>query len=504
MSIELLLQGTLEVFSIFNFLMMCIGVAVGIIFGALPGLSATMGLALLLPFTFTMTPSMGLITLAGIYIGAMYGGSVPALLINTPGTPSAIATTFDGFPLTQKGKAQEGLVTAAFASFVGSFFGTIVLVTSAGPLANVALSFGQAEYFWLAVFGLTIIASLSGDSLSKSLISGMIGVVLSFVGMSPITAEMRMTYDVVNLQAGINLAVFLVGIFCLPEVFSSIIGKKAQNYSPVKVVPNSKAIKGTLLELIKKPGLLIRSSILGTVIGFAPGAGGNIAGIISYNEAKRFSKTPEEYGTGIIDGVAASEAANSATAPSSAIPLLTLGIPGSPPAAMIIGVLMMHGMRPGPELFTSYGSVAAAFIMAMFFASAVVLVFGIFGSFMFPRLINISVEKLAPMIVFLTIVGTYAVGNNVWDVWLMVFFGLVGFLMRKYDIPAAPMALGFILAPFAEKGLNTAMMIGSAQGSVMFYLVQSSISKILIAFSVLSIAWPLISKILKKKGNTHD
>lgn len=500
MNFDVLWQGTAEVLSLSNFVMLFGGTCVGIIFGALPGLTATMGLALLLPFTFTMSASMGLITLAGIYIGALYGGAIPALLINTPGTPSAIATTFDGYPLTQKGEPQKGLVAAAVASFIGTALAVVVLATSAEPLAKLAIKFGQAEYFWLSVFGLTIIASLSGDSLVKALLAGMVGVIFSFVGLSPVTGEVRMTYGIIDLQSGINLAAFLVGLFCLPEVLGNITGESNKNISAQKVEPNVQVVFETVKEIFLKPMLLLRSSIIGCVIGFIPGSGGNIAGIISYNEAKRWSKTPEEYGTGIIDGVIASEAANSATAPSSAIPMLTLGIPGSPPAAMMIGAMMLHGMKPGPELFSEHATVTFAFIMALFFAALVVMVVGSFGSVIFSHLINVSMVRLAPVIILLTLVGSYAIQNSVWDMWVMLFFGLFGYIAQKLEFPAAPLILGFILAPYAEEGLAISILIGSSQGSVFLYLIQSMISKVLIALSIFSAVWPLVSSLLIKKN----
>lgn len=497
MNFDVLWQGTVEVLSFYNFLMLVGGTCLGIVFGALPGLTATMGLALLLPFTFTMLPSMGLITLAGIYIGALYGGAIPALLINTPGTPSAIATTFDGYPLTKKGEPQKGLVSAAVASFIGTAIAVAVLATASEPLARVAIKFGQAEYFWLSVFGLTIIASLSGDSLIKALLAGMVGVVLSFIGLSPVTGEVRMTFGIIDLQSGINLAAFLVGLFCLPEVLSNITGESNKNISAKKVVPNVRIVFDTIRDIFMKPLLLIRSAIIGCVIGFIPGSGGNIAGIISYNEAKRWAKTPEDYGTGIIDGVIASEAANSATAPSAGIPMLTLGIPGSPPAAMMIGALMLHGMKPGPELFSEHATVTFAFIMAMFFAAMVVMVVGSFGSVLFSHMINVSMVTLAPVIILLTLVGSYAIQNSIWDMWIMLFFGLFGYLAQKLAFPAAPLILGFILAPYAEEGLALSMLIG--QGNVLGYMTESVISKVLIVLSVFSAFWPLISSAMNKK-----
>ncbi len=485
-----LLAGLFHVFAPMNFAMLCIGVFMGIVFGALPGLTATMGLALLVPFTFTMTPAAGLIMLAGIYVGAMYGDAIPAVLINTPGTPAAIATTFDGFPLTQKGMAQHGLVAAAFASSYGSLVANVVLATSAPPLAEFSLKFGPPEYFWLGIFGLTIIASLSSGSMVKGFLAGSVGLLLSAVGMAPIGGDVRLTFGFPELQAGIELIVALIGFFCLPEILTSVIGQRRAAYTERIVKPNFSAIREVIVSLLKKPGLMLRSAVVGTVVGFAPGAGGNIASMVSYNEACRWDPHPEEFGKGTIKGVAASEAANSAMAPGSLIPLLTLGIPGSPPAAVILGALMLHGMRPGAELFTSHAGVTYAFIMGLLVAAFLVTVIGSFGSFFFARIINIPSRFLAPAIIFMTVLGSYAIRNNVLDIWVMFIFGVVGYVSGKLKFHPAPIVLGLILGPFVEEGLVQSMLAGRATGSVFAYMVFRPISLVLIAMSLLSALWP--------------
>jgi putative tricarboxylic transport membrane protein len=461
------------VFELYNFLFLFIGVIMGIVFGALPGLTATMGLALLVPFTFTMSPTGGLIMLAGIYVGAMYGDSIPAILINTPGTPAAIATTFDGFPLSQKGMAQHGLVAAAVASSFGSLVANIVLATSAPPLAEASLKFGPPEYFWLGIFGLTIIATLSSGFIFKGLLGGAFGLILSTVGMAPLGGDVRLTFGYPELQAGIELIVALIGFFCLPEILSSIIGQRRQSYSSQKVTPKLSVIGEVIMSLLKKPILMLRSSAIGTIIGFAPGAGGNIASMVSYNEAVRWDKNPEEFGKGTIKGVAASEAANSAMAPGSLVPLLTLGIPGSPPAAVILGALMLHGMRPG---------LVAAFLVTLI---------GTFGSFMFARIINIPARLLAPAILFITVLGSYSIRNNMLDVWIMFIFGVIGYASNKLKFHPAPIVLGLILGPFVEEGLIQSMLVGKASGGIVKYMIFRPISAVLIAMCIISAFWPI-------------
>ena len=489
--LEAAYAGLAHVFIPANLLFLILGVLMGIIFGALPGLTATMGLALLVPFTFTMTPAAGLIMLGGIYVGAMYGDAIPAVLINTPGTPAAIATTFDGYPLTQKGMSQHGLVAAAVASSYGSLVANILLATSAPPLAAASLKFGPPEYFWLGIFGMTIIATLSSGFIAKGFLGGAFGMLLSTVGIAPLGGDVRLTFGFTTLQAGVELIVALIGFFCLPEILTGVIGERRTSFSSEKVVPKLSVISEVAISLLKQPVLMLRSSAIGAIIGFAPGAGGNIASMVSYNEACRWDKHPEEYGKGTIKGVAASEAANSAMAPGSLIPLLTLGIPGSPPAAVILGALMLHGMRPGHELFTVHASIIYAFIMSMLVGAVLVTIIGCFGSFIFSRIINIPARYLAPAILFMTVLGSYAIRNNMLDVWIMFLFGLIGYVSNKLKFHPAPIVLGLILGPFVEEGLVQSMLVGKATGSVILYLVSKPIPMFLIAASLMSAFWPL-------------
>ncbi|MBU2648448.1 MAG: tripartite tricarboxylate transporter permease [bacterium] len=497
---EPLLNGLIHVFELQNLIFLFFGVFMGIVFGALPGLTATMGLALLVPFTFTMPPATGLIMLAGIYVGAMYGDAIPAILINTPGTPAAIATTFDGFPLAQKGMAQHGLVAAAFSSSYGSLTANIVLALAAPPLAIASLMFGPPEYFWLAVFGLTIISTISSGSIFKDLLAGTLGLMLSTIGMAPIGGDVRLTFGFPELQSGIALIVALIGFFCLPEILNSVIGQRKRTYAAVAVKPSFKVLKEVIVSLIKQPTLMLRSSAIGTIIGFAPGAGGNIASMVSYNEAARWDKHPEEFGKGTIKGVAASEAANSAMAPGSLIPLLTLGIPGSPPAAVILGALMLHGLRPGAELFTTHAGITYSFIMGLLVAAFLVTIIGSFGSFFFARIINIPSRFLAPGILFMTVLGSYAIRNSMLDVWIMFIFGILGYISSKLKFHPAPIVLGLILGPFAEEGLVQSMLAGKASGSVISYMIFRPISLILIFLCLMSALWPLfVSWRIKRK-----
>ncbi|NLN16657.1 MAG: C4-dicarboxylate ABC transporter permease [Firmicutes bacterium] len=497
----MLTQAAIALGNIFawpNFGFLTLGTLVGIVVGCLPGLTATMALALLVPFTFTMPAMQGLIMLGGLYIGAMYGGAISATLINTPGTPSAIATTFDGFPLAKKGMAQHSLVAAAYSSMIGGLFGTVLLLFLSPPLARMALQFGPAEYFWMAVFGLTIIATLSTESILKGLIGGALGLLLSTVGISPIAGDVRFTFGIPSLQGGIDLIVALIGFFSLPQVLEMV-----EEYHVNKHIGAFSPKPGITLEVVKeltrKPGLLLRSSLVGTIVGIIPGAGGNIASLLSYNEAVRWSSRPEEFGQGTIDGVAAAEAANNAVVPGALTPLLTLGIPGSPAAAVFLGTLLLHGLRPGPELFTEFGEITYALIFSLAVSSVVMFVMGVCGSQWFARMINFPISFLAPMVTFLSVIGSYAIRNNYLDVVAMLGFGFLGYVSRKLGFHPGPIVLGLILGPMAEQGLVQGMIIGRASGSIIQYFFCRPLSAVFILLSFISALWPFLAKSYRRQ-----
>ncbi|MGI6226875.1 MAG: tripartite tricarboxylate transporter permease [Peptococcales bacterium] len=498
---DIFLSAVVHIFSPFNFLFMTIGVTLGILVGCLPGLTATMALALIVPFTFTMDAIPALMTLGGIYCGAMFGGAISAILVNTPGTPSAIATTFDGFPLTKKGMAEHALVTASFGSSLGGLFGSLCLLILTPLLATVALKFGPPEYFWMAIFGLSIITTLSSENIIKGLIGGALGLMISTIGLSPVGGDSRFTFGFYGLAAGINLIVALIGFFCIPEVLAMVekITKerfKIAEYKPQKGVPLQ-----VIKELLKKPVLLLRSASIGTFVGIVPGAGGNIAALVSYSEAKRWSKNPQEFGKGSIEGVAAAETSNNAEVGGSLVPLLTLGIPGAPPAAVILGAIMLQGMVPGPDLFTKYGEITYTFILSLFIANIIMGFIGFYGSRFFARLINIPINYLAPLIVFMSIIGSYSIRNNMMDVIIMILFGIIGYFSRKLNFHPGPIVLGMILGPFAENGLVQSMLMGRAEGNIWQIFFTRPISIVLIILSVISISWPFISEWRKNKAN---
>ncbi len=497
--LEYLAGALYHIFNLSNFLLMTLGVSVGIIVGALPGLTATMALAVLVPFTFVMDPATGLMTLGGIYVGAIYGGCISAILINTPGTPSAIATTFDGYPLSQKGKGEHALVAAAFSSGVGGVIGALLLMLLAPLLVEVALKFGPPEYFWLAVFGLAIIATIAANSILKGLIGGALGLLVSTVGLSPIGGAMRFTFGFYQLQAGIELIVALIGFFCIPEILG-MVEEKISNKQKIKRFVTKKGVaKEVIIYLLKKPILLIRSAIIGAFVGIIPGAGGNVAGLVSYNEAVRWSKERDKFGTGVLEGVAASEAANNSEVGGSLVPLLTLGIPGAPPAAVLMGALLLQGLRPGPDLFLQHGAITYTFLLSLVVANIVMFILGFYGSKYIARVINIPVSYLAPLIAFMTVIGSFSIRNNMLDVYIMVTMGFTGYILRKLEFHPGPIVLGMILGPIAEKGFVQSVMLVSSTGSVAKVFFTRPISLVLIILSVVSASWPFIANWWRKK-----
>ncbi len=488
-----------QIFAPGNFLLLVLGGVGGIIVGCLPGLTATMALALLVPFTFTMPAESGLIMLGGLYVGAMFGDAIPATLINTPGTPSAIATTFDGYPLAKRGLAQHALIANAFSSLFGGIVGTIVLLTISPLLAELGLKFGPPEYFWMAIFGLTIIGTLASDSILKGLTAGGLGLLLSTVGISPIAGDVRFTFGVPSLQAGIDLMVALIGFFCIPQVLE-MVEAGVKKYKVIDYRPQKGVVSRVIKQLITKPVLMIRSSLLGVLIGIIPGAGGNIASLVSYNEAVRWSKHPEEFGKGNIEGIAATESANCSVVQGSLIPMLTLGIPGSPAAAVILGALLLHGMRPGSELYTTFGSITYTFIISFFVAVIVMFLFTALGSRLFAKMVSVPLQHLAPMVAFLSIIGSFAIRNSILDVGMMLLFGITGYVLHKLGFQSGPLVLGMIMGPFAEQGLVQSLLMGRARGSVMAMMFSRPLTLVLVFLCGISIAWPIVMA-WRKKAN---
>lgn len=472
----------------FNLLLMVAGLAGGIVVGILPGLTATMGVALMVPLTFGLEPVSGLIMLGAIYCGAIYGGSNSACLINTPGTPSSVATTFDGFPMTRQGRAYEALLTSLLASVIGGIVGTLFLLFLAGPLARIALRFGPPEFFWLAVFGLTTIGSLGTGSVVKGLIAGALGLLLGCIGLDPIAGKPRFTFGYYPLVQGIELIPAMIGLFSFSQVLRLVEGEQ-------QLVGEFQRRPGALAAVARElwtrcRGVLLRSSLIGTFVGILPGAGGEIASIIAYNESRRWDRNPRRFGTGVIEGVASSESANNAVIGGALIPLLTLGIPGSAPAAVLMGGLLAHGLRPGSKLFAENGDVAYGFIVSLLVANLLMLLVGYLLIQGTVRVLNVPTPYVAVTVVVLSVIGSYAIRNSVLDVAVMFVLGVAAYLGSKVGIDPGPVALGLILAPIVEEGLGQSLLLAQAEGSLAAVFLLRPVAALLVVLTVLSVLTP--------------
>jgi putative tricarboxylic transport membrane protein len=461
--LSLLWSGLQTTFSFAIFPFLVIGVTGGIVIGALPGLTATMGVAVLLPFTFGMEATKALVMLCGIYIGAIYGGSISAILLKTPGTPAAAATVLDGYELARKGEAAKALSVSAIASFIGGMVSTIMLITISPILAGFALRFGAPEYFALAVFGLSIIASISGKSPVKGLLSGMFGLLISTVGLDPVTSFPRFTFGQINLYNGFAIIPVLIGLFALAEAFVQM--EKIFEGSQT-IDTNFKRGMVSLKETLALLPTMIKSALIGTFIGAIPGAGADIAAFVSYNEARRSSKRGKEFGTGCLEGVAAPEAGNNGVTGGAMVPLLTLGVPGDAVTAILLGALIIQGLQPGPLLFTKNADIVYGLFSSLLVGNILMLALGLLCVRLFCRVVELSKRIIIPTIITLSIVGAYSMNNSIFDVWVCIGFGVIGYLMQKVDMPSSPIILAVILGPMAESNLRRAVLM--YQGSYSF------------------------------------
>ena len=482
-----MLEGLMLAITPSYMLWLTVGVMMGMVVGTLPGLTATMGTALLVPFTFALEPGEGVAMLGGLYVCAMFSDAIPACLVNTPGTPGAMATAFDGHPMTLQGRGQEAIVASCFSSALGTLFGAGCYLVLAFPLIQIALLFGPPEFFWLGVFALTIIGSLAGDSILKGLAGGAIGLLISSVGISHANEVARFTFGVPDLRGGVSLVAGLIGVFAVPQVLSMVADLRKKEF-----IAEYKPKRGETMKTIKKvmahPWHVLRSAVIGSFIGILPGAGSPIAALVSYNEAIRWAKDKSQFGKGDLRGVTASEIANNAAAPASMIPLVTLGVPGSSPAAVIAGALMLRGLNPGPELFQTNGTLVYSFGWSLMLAGIVTFILGSLFAPLLVRIISIPLRLLAPLIMFLAVIGSYAIRNNIFDVYIMLALGVFVFLVKRLGFHPGPIGLGLILGPIIEPSLVQAMYMSDAS-SVFNVFFSGILNIILITLSVLSIAF---------------
>lgn len=491
-TLSLMGAGFIHALSPINLLAMIASTALGITIGCLPGLSAAMGVALLLPVTFGMDPATGLIVLGGIYCGAIFGGSISAILIHTPGTPASAATAIEGYKLTLKGQAAKALTVACFASFCGGLLSCISLYFFSPLLAELAMQFKSPEYFWLSIFGLTIIAGVSSRSLIKGLMSGVLGLLISTIGMDPMEGVERFMFGQPTLYNGVNTTCALIGLFSMSQVLILAEKKIVERAKAAKIKDKMTLSKAEVKRLMPT---ITRSWLIGNILGILPGAGATIACFMGYNEAKRFSKHKEEFGNGSIEGVAGSESANNAVTGGSLIPTLTLGIPGESVTAVLMGGLIIHGLQPGPELFTTYAGMTYTFFAGFVLVQFAMLIIGLWGSKIFAHIALLSDRILIPSIFVLCVVGSYAIHNNFDEVIIMFVFGIIGYLVRKFDMNAAAIVLGLILGPIGENGLRRSLILSDGDPMILF---STPLCWMLIALCVVGILSPLFMNRVEK------
>jgi putative tricarboxylic transport membrane protein len=451
------------------------GTAIGIIFAAIPGLNAAIAITLFLPVTYGMTPELSLAFLGGIYMGGMYGGSITAILINVPGCVEATCTAYDGYPMTLQGRSREALYYSIFASTFGGIFGVLALVLFTPPLASVALKFGPPEMMLLGLCGLTIIGCLSGDNIWKAVFMAALGLFLGTVGTDMSSSVRRFTFGNRALTAGLSPLVVALGIFCFAEMFRDIGMSKAATFqykdTPIKPFTVIYDI------LYKKFFLFLKSSLIGLFIGILPGIGGGTAVFTSYGEAKRSSKHPETFGTGNPEGIIAAESANNAVVGGALIPMLAIGIPGSPGVAIIGAALTTHGIICGPDLFTKRPDVAYIFMYAMFLTIVGMALMGILGIKWFSYILKIDMYYLIPIVIAFAIFGSYSINNRVTDVLVAVISGIVAIVLTKLQFPASPLIIGFVLSNLIEQNLRrTIQLAGIKQANFIFYILQRPLS----------------------------
>ncbi len=488
---DALLIGLGSVLALAPLLTIVAGIVLGILIGAMPGLSPSMGVALMVPFTYGMSPTLGLILLIGIYIGSSYGGSITGIMVNAPGTPSAVVTAIDGYALTRKGRATEALGTSIVASAFGGMFGTLILIAFSIPLAAAAVRFHPSEYFAFALFGMTTIAALAGDHWGKAFIAMLLGLFIATIGTDPISGAERFTLGSPVLSDGFMLIPALIGLFALSEVFRGI----EKGEFRIAHLPGISNRWPSLRHYWGLKWVTLRSSAIGTLIGVFPGAGATIGSFVSYGLARRLSRQPEQFGQGSAEGVTAAEAADSGSVGGAMVPLLALGIPGSATTAVLIGAMMIHDLTPGPQLFLGSPDMIYAIFAAMLVAQFVLLLAGIVGGRLWVMVANIPKEILYVLITLMALIGSFSVRNALFDVFACFGFGLLGWWLRRHDFPLAPVILGLVLGMIAETNFRRAIMM---DGWTVFF--ERPLTLGLLLFALLSMAVPLARRLRQARA----
>jgi len=468
------------------------GSVVGLVFGAIPGLTFSMALALMMPFTFGMEPVPAIALLLGVYSGGMTGGAVSAILLGIPGTPSAAATVFDGYPMALKGEASLALGASVIASAFGGLFSLVVMLLLLEQVAAVAIRFGPAEIFALVLFGLSTICGLAERSLLRGLVAGVLGLMIMTIGLDELDGVGRLTFGTVQLQQGVNMLVAMIALFAVPQVITTFI-----EYGRVEraVITEDVRAMWPWRRLRNQWWLMVRSSIIGTVVGAIPGTGGPIASFLAYDHARRFSRCPADYGKGELGGVVAPEAANNAVMGGALIPVLSLGIPGDPATAIILGGLLVHGLQPGPMLFQTSLDVIYALYITIVVSWVVILLVQLGGIRVFVRVLRVPPHLLAVCILVLCGIGSYAIRNSIFDVYLMAIVGLFGYALQRMRIPLAPVVLGLVLGPTLEQQYRTALIL--SEGSHRIFM-ESGFAMSLFGLTLLTVGWQIRSSLRRR------
>ncbi|MFB4158830.1 tripartite tricarboxylate transporter permease [Geomicrobium sp. JSM 1781026] len=490
--LEGLMLGLQSIVEPQHFLVLLIGVFVGFIGGALPGVSGTMLIIIVLPITYGMEPISAFILLTTVYVACVFSGMITAILFRTPGTPESVATVFDGYPMTQQGKAGQALGIAVLSSATGGMVGAIFLIFLAPVLATFALQFSAPEYFALAILGLTVVATLSGGDLIRGVIGVTIGLFIATIGMDPLSGIPRFTFESAPLLSGVDFIPILAGLFAVSEVL-----RRSRDDHSIKDTFQKFKTKIFDFPIIKKISTtLTRSSLLGSAIGVLPGVGATTAAMLSYSEAVRWSKHPEKFGKGAPEGIAAPESANNSAAVSAMVPLLSLGLPGGATTAVILGAFVMHGLQPGPMLFTNEPQLVYTIIISMLIINLLMIIFARPFIMIFSKIMNIPYSIMGPVILLLCVIGTFAVRNSMFDVWIMLLFGLIGFYFDRIKFPLATIILGVVLGPIAEEEFRRGLLMAGGDLSI---FINRPISATLLGLALLALTLPLIKKVFSKK-----
>ena len=470
-----------------------LGVFLGTIIGVLPGIGPSAGIALLIPITFGMNPTSALIMMCGIYYGTKYGGSTTAILIRTPGEAASVMTSIDGYEMAKKGRAGAALAVSAIGSFIAGTLGVVGLTVFAVPLSSMALKFGPAEYFTLMLFAMTAVSTLTGKSAAKGLLATLLGLVIATIGIDLQSGQARYTMGVPEFQDGVGFVVVVVGLFAVAEVFRGL--EDIYTGKGAKAMRITGPLWLTKEEWMRSIGPIWRGGTIGFIIGVLPGAGGTIASIMSYTTEKRLSKHPEEFGHGAIEGVAGPEAANNSDTAGAMVPLLTLGIPGGGATAVLMGAFIMYGIQPGPLLFQNRPDLVWGLINSMYIGNVMLLILNLPLIGIFVQLLRIPSGILYPLIIAISVIGAYAINGSMTDLYLILFFGVVGYVFDKVDIPVAPLVLSLVLGGMMEQSFRQAMTISGGNPKIFF---GSVITVTLVVMSVISILLPFILPMIKK------